>query len=102
MASSKNQRRKKRRRISPLYLVVTTFFLVLVVSWSVQLNKTERDLDTRILDLTQQKNELMAQNDAFRREIELLNTPEYIEQLARDQLGLVRKGEIIVAPKKEN
>ncbi|MCL1851578.1 MAG: septum formation initiator family protein [Peptococcaceae bacterium] len=99
--SPKRQGRKKGRKMSPLYVVVTFVFLVLVITWSVQLNKTERDLNARIQELTRQKTDLIAQNDSFRKEIELLNTPDYIEQLARDKLGLVRKGEYVVAPKKD-
>ncbi|MDR1605207.1 MAG: septum formation initiator family protein [Gracilibacteraceae bacterium] len=34
-------------------------------------------------------------------EIENLETPAYIEELAREQLGLVRKGEILVAPRED-
>jgi cell division protein FtsB len=36
------------------------------------------------------------QNNQLREEIRLLKTPEYIERLAREQLGLVKQDEIAV------
>ena len=49
--------------------------------------------------LVEQKNVLIAENEQLRKHIEKLSTPSYIEQLAREKLGLVRKGEILIAPK---
>lgn len=46
--------------------------------------------------LARERDELRRQNAQLREEIRLLNTPEYIERLAREQLGLVRPGEIAV------
>lgn len=46
--------------------------------------------------LARERDELRTQNAQLREEIRLLNTPEYIERLAREQLGLVRPGEIAV------
>ncbi len=46
--------------------------------------------------LARERDELRRENAELREEIRLLNTPEYIERLAREQLGLVRPGEIAV------
>jgi cell division protein FtsL len=46
--------------------------------------------------LVREREELRRQNAQLREEIRLLHTPEYIERLAREQLGLVRPGEIAV------
>lgn len=40
------------------------------------------------------KRNLQEQNAALREEMRLLQTPQYIEKLAREQLGLVKPGEI--------
>jgi len=51
--------------------------------------------------LVRERDELRKQNVQLREEIRLLNTPEYIERIAREQLGLVKPGEvavILVAP----
>jgi cell division protein FtsL len=46
--------------------------------------------------LVRERDELRRHNAQLREEIRLLHTPEYIERLAREQLGLVRPGEIAV------
>lgn len=51
-------------------------------------------LDREAARLEQLKRDLEEQNAALREEIKLLHTPEYIEKIAREQLGLVRPGEI--------
>jgi cell division protein FtsL len=51
--------------------------------------------------LARERDDLRTQNAQLREEIRLLNTPEYIERIAREQLGLVKPGEvavILVAP----
>lgn len=40
------------------------------------------------------KRNLQEQNAALREEMRLLQTPQYIEKLAREQLGLVKPGEV--------
>jgi len=42
------------------------------------------------------KQNLQKQNAVLREEMKLLQTPAYIEKLAREQLGLVRPGEIAI------
>jgi cell division protein FtsL len=42
------------------------------------------------------KRSLQEQNAVLREEIKLLHTPAYVEKIAREQLGLVRPGEIAV------
>ena len=42
------------------------------------------------------KRNLQKQNAVLREEMKLLQTPAYIEKLAREQLGLVRPGEIAI------
>jgi cell division protein DivIC len=46
--------------------------------------------------LAREHEELRRQNAALREEIRLLHTPEYIERMAREQLGLVRPDEIAI------
>ena len=51
--------------------------------------------------LARERDDLRRQNAQLREEIRLLNTPEYVERIAREQLGLVKPGEvavILVAP----
>lgn len=44
--------------------------------------------------LVHERDALLRQNALLREEVRLLNTPEYIERLAREQLGLMRPEEL--------
>lgn len=94
--------RKRKKRANPLFILLMGTALILAGSWSYQLLKIDQSMESRKAQLVKQKSEIIAQNDQLRQEIEKLNTPSYIEQLAREKLGLVRKGEILIAPKESN
>jgi len=53
-------------------------------------------LERTAAELVQAKEQLRDQNDLLREEIRLLHTPAYIEKLAREQLGLVKPGEVAI------
>ncbi len=97
--SEKRPTKKRKRRANPLVVLMMGTALMLAGSWSYQLLKTDQSIEDKKALLVAQKKELIVQNDRLRGEIEKLNTPSYIEQLAREKLGLVRKGEILIAPK---
>ena len=73
--------------------------LILAGSWTYQLYELDKSMAEKKNDLIEQRMLIATQNQKMREDIEKLNTPSYIEQLARDKLGLVRKGEIVIAPK---
>ncbi|RNC28696.1 MAG: Cell division protein FtsL [Candidatus Dichloromethanomonas elyunquensis] len=99
--SEKRAAKRRKRRMNPLLVIVLGTSLMLAGSWSYQLFKIDRSIESKKAQLVKQKDQLVAQNDQLRQEIEKLNTPSYIEQLAREKLGLVRKGEILIAPKEQ-
>ncbi len=53
-------------------------------------------LERAAAELARTKQQLHDQNDLLHEEIKLLHTPGYIEKLAREQLGLVKPGEIAI------
>lgn len=53
-------------------------------------------LDRDAARLEALKRDLQEQNAILREEIKLLATPQYIEKLAREQLGLVKPGEVAI------
>jgi cell division protein FtsL len=53
-------------------------------------------LDRQIADLERTRSSLIEENQRLREQIRLLQQPSYIERVAREQLGLVRPGEIAV------
>lgn len=53
-------------------------------------------LNREAAQLAALKRALQEQNAVLREEIRLLHTPAYVEKIAREQLGLVRPGEVAV------
>lgn len=51
-------------------------------------------LEREAARLAQQQRDLEDQNAQLRAEIKALHTPEYVEKLAREQLGLIKPGEV--------
>lgn len=98
----KSTTKKRKRKANPLFVFVMGTALILAGSWSYQLYKLDQSAEMEKAELMQKRNDLIAQNDKLRQDMEKLNTPSYIEQLAREKLGLVRKGEILIAPKESD
>ena len=99
---SEKVKSRKKRRTNPLFIILMVISIVLAGSWTYQLFGLNQSAEKTKAGFIQQKKHLTAQNEKLRNDIEKLNTPSYIEQLAREKLGLVRKGEIIIAPKQVN
>lgn len=53
-----------------------------------------REIRAEAAAIAQQLEQARARNGALKQEIVLLNTPAYIETVAREQLGLIKPGEI--------
>lgn len=53
-------------------------------------------LNREALRLVEVKRSLQQQNAILREEMKLLNTNSYVEKIAREQLGLVKPGEIAI------
>ncbi len=91
--------KKKRRSSSKLrrYRIHALLFAILAVGvftafWPAYVWNSQ--IDQNVSKLTAEKNQIMQQNQALHEEVRRLNTPEYVEQLARKDLGLVKPGEI--------
>ncbi|MGC7871609.1 FtsB family cell division protein [Desulfosporosinus sp. SYSU MS00001] len=91
------KRQKSHLRPGTIALLLLVFLGVGSSSW--QLWKLHVSIEQQINQLTQEKAELTQQEKSLHEEIAQLNTPSYIEQLAREQLGLVKHGEILISPK---
>jgi cell division protein FtsL len=57
-----------------------------------ELFRLQREADR----LVRMRTALQQESAALREEIRALHTPEYIEKIAREQLGLVKPGEIVL------
>jgi len=73
--------------------------VAVVGSSSWQIWKLRSNVEAQLAHLNQEKVLLLQQEKLLHDEITQLNTPSYIEKLAREQLGLVKRGEILISPK---
>ena len=96
--TNKQKRPRARFRIR-LVLVMSILVLAMVLSSGWKLWRLHVKVSDQLAQLNQEKTLLLQQEKNLRDEIEQLNTPSYIEKLAREQLGLVKKGEILISPK---
>ncbi|TGE34086.1 septum formation initiator family protein [Desulfosporosinus sp. Sb-LF] len=93
---TQNRQRVRLRKGSVFLLCV---MLAIIGSSAWQIWKLRIQVEDQLAHLNQEKGTLQQQEKLLRDEIAQLNTPSYIEQLAREQLGLVKHGEIIISPK---
>ncbi len=94
-----NSKNRQRVRIRLSSVLVLCFIILVVGSSAWQIWKLRSQVEGRLALLNQEKVKLLQQEKLLNDEITRLNTPSYIEQLAREQLGLVKQGEILISPK---
>ena len=80
-------------------IFVTCIMIGVVGSSALQIWKLRSQVEGQLAHLNQEKITLLQQEKSLNDEIAQLNTPSYIEKLAREQLGLVKRGEILISPK---
>ena len=92
---------RNRPRVRLLYgsFFVLCFMVAVVGSSGWQLWKLRSQTESQLAHLNKEKLTLLQQEKNLHEEIAQLNTPSYIEKLAREQLGLVKRGEILISPK---
>lgn len=82
----------KRRRPKLGIILMAGFFLYFVyilINQQAILNQCKRDLN----NMEKKIEEQIELNEKLERQKEILNSDEYIEKVAREKLGLVKKGE---------
>jgi len=81
----------KKRLMTLVIIVIFLYFAVLFAGqyWRMyQLQKTLDELNAEIAIVKDG-------NEAMKHEIERLHSPDYLEQMAREELGMVRPGELL-------
>ena len=91
-----------RLRVAPQLLVIA---LVLALAGAMAIEPTRQLLAqrSRIAQMTRDVRHMEHSNRALAKRVERLKDPDYLEQQAREQLGLARPGEttyVVVAPNK--
>lgn len=81
----------KNKLVTGLIIVLILYFTLLFVTqyWRlIQLRNTLATIEEEIRVIRAQNTEMLS-------EIERLNTPGYVEEMARKELGMVRSGELL-------
>jgi len=91
---------KSRKNILFAFAILGLFLLLMFTLFGengfVDLNRLKAERDTIIKKNT----ELIQENLSLSREIERLkNDPEYVENVARKELGVIGKGEVVITVK---
>lgn len=88
--------RRSERKGNKLVLVLAVVFVgYIFFSLGNEFNKLH-NMQTNMESLQSQITELKTRNTALRQEIKQIKSDSYIEQVAREQLGLVKPGENLV------
>ena len=99
--SSRAEAAAPRLRVTARALVLAAIVVVLGIAASVPVRQLVAQR-AEIGELERQVQELAADRERLRAEIERLRDPQYLERLARECLGMVRPGEIrFVVPDEE-
>ncbi|KUO73850.1 MAG: septum formation initiator [Desulfosporosinus sp. BRH_c37] len=94
-----NGQNRPRVRLRCGTLLILCCVVAVVGSSAWQIWKLHSQVDGQLAHLNQEKITLLEQEKNLQAEIVQLNTPSFIEKLAREQLGLVKRGEILISPK---
>ena len=94
-----NTQNRPRVRLRYGTIFVLCYMVSVVGSSTWQIWKLRSQVEGQLAHLNQEKITLLQQENLLNAEIAQLNTPSYIEKLAREQLGLVKRGEILISPK---
>ncbi len=86
----------KKAMIYLLIIVIIVFTFQLINNMR-KVNKMENELNK----LQQQVQKEIDRNEELKEEIERVKSHDYIEKVARDELGLVKPGEILFIPVEE-
>lgn len=89
-----NHSPRKARRIKIKYGTLVCALLMLWVFFNlVSLHWTIAKLDKEIVSHLKQKQQLVTHQEQLKEDMEMVQSGDYIEKLAREQLGMVKPGE---------
>lgn len=90
----KQNKRSGRLGRTVLFLCFTVIFALLLMQW-IEQEKILRRQEARLAELEEQYLGIVSQIDDINREIELADSPSYIEHYLREKLGMIKRGEIM-------
>jgi cell division protein FtsL len=87
--------KKKMRRSTAVYIAVMSFMTVFFVLIMYHQYRTKIAICKSIEAVNEQIAEQESINEALKKEINFKDTPEYVEKIAREKLGMVMPNEIV-------
>lgn len=94
----KNNKRKKRKKLG-LFRIVFFAMLIYVMVILVNQNKMMKEIEAKKLTLETEIGVLEEEIEELNIELESSDSLEFVEKVARDELGMVKPREIIVIDK---
>ena len=89
------QKKTRKKKPNTVLLLVLAVLIVVVGMEIVNVYGRLRDVRAQEAALTQQMEEKTQENEALRSDLAKKDDPDFIKELARDQLGLAEEGERI-------
>lgn len=86
-----------RRRISPTTIIMVVVFLLFAVNFVNQIIR-QAQLEQYRDSLEREISELVNRNADMRQQVEYVESSEYVELVAREQLGYARPGDVVMMP----
>ncbi|OCL25733.1 hypothetical protein U472_15530 [Orenia metallireducens] len=96
-----NIRRKKSKspsktiKLRRLVLIVVLFCFFAILYNFYQGNQEKKIMEAKVLALKDEISQLKTSKEELENQIKHINSKDFIEKIAREELGLVRKGEIL-------
>lgn len=99
LESTAGKKEKKRKKLNWKLLIIGIIGVYLLTN-IIQMHATIWQMDKKIEETREEKQEMLAHQEELEQRIKKTENGEYIEKLAREQLGLVKPGEKLIIPKK--
>ncbi|WP_051688248.1 FtsB family cell division protein [Desulfofalx alkaliphila] len=90
-------KRRGRNRINVPFIVIAAVFVYLALSLGGEVQKLNT-MRHNVAELEQEIESLHVKNEELYKTIEMIKSNDYVEQVARENLGLIKPGESVVVP----
>ena len=94
-----NTRRKQSKICTAIIIVSLLLLAVIVVVKSISLREQKAELKVQAAEISAQIEEAQDEHKKLEEKEEYMKTKKYVEEVARNQLGLVYPDEIVIRPK---
>ena len=95
-------RQRKDFLLNPFIIVLVAVIVIIALFNFWQNMQKMSKLEKEINNIKEEIAAAEAENEELREQLENTNDPEYIEEVAREKLGLVKPGEMLLIPVEED